>query len=117
MHTHTHTHMHTHTHTHTYTHMHAHTHTHAHTQHSQGKIPVGYRFLAKSSSEQSHEIPIEGFELAEKDYRLVLSELERFLCPDGTELPPLFAKVLNIRECSVYSVVHYPTTFPITHLV
>ena len=75
-------------------HAHAHTRAHIHT-HTQGKIPVGYRFLAKSSSEQSHEIPIEGFELAEKDYRLVLSELERFLCPDGTQLPPVFAKVLN----------------------
>ena len=59
---------------------------------------MGYRFLAKNSSEQTHEIPIEGFELAEKDYRLVLSELERFLCPDGTQLPPVFAKVLNLRE-------------------
>ena len=64
---------------------------------TQGKIPMGYRFLAKNSSEQTHEIPIEGFELAEKDYRLVLSELERFLCPDGTQLPPVFAKVLNLR--------------------
>ena len=92
---HTHTHLHAHIHTHTHTHTYTHTCTHTHTQHSQGKIPVGYRFLAKSSSEQSHEIPIEGFELAEKDYRLVLSELERFLCPDGTQLPPVFAKVLN----------------------
>lgn len=58
---------------------------------------MGYRFLAKNSSEQTHEIPIEGFELAEKDYRLVLSELERFLCPDGTQLPPVFAKVLHLR--------------------
>ena len=113
---HTHTHLHAHIHTHTHTHTYTHTCTHTHTQHSQGKIPVGYRFLAKSSSEQSHEIPIEGFELAEKDYRLVLSELERFLCPDGTQLPPVFAKVLNLRECSCTFVVHYPTTSSITHV-
>ena len=59
-----------------------------------GKIPLGYRFLAMKTSEQSHEIPIEGFDMAERDYRRILYELGAFLNPDGkVQLPPVYAKV------------------------
>ena len=75
--------------------------THAHT--TKGKIPMGFRFTAKNASETTHEIPIEGFELAERDYRQILSELERFLCPDGAQLPPVFAKVRPHQSCDVTS--------------
>ena len=55
---------------------------------------MGYRYLAKSTSESSHEIPIEGFDLAEKDYRRMLSELEMFLNPERRREPPvIYAKV------------------------
>ena len=55
---------------------------------------MGYRYLAKSTSESSHEIPIEGFDAAEKDYRQIVYELHQFLNPDSLrELPPVFAKV------------------------
>ena len=56
---------------------------------------MGYRFLAMNTSDNSHQIPVEKFELADKNYRGVLAELERFVCPSGRgELPPVFSKVL-----------------------
>ena len=59
---------------------------------------MGYRSLAMSTSERTHQIPVEKFERAESDYRMILAELERFVC-DGSrgDLPPVFAKV----SCSV----------------
>ncbi len=48
-----------------------------------GPIPMGYRFLAKSTSETTHEIPIEGFDTAERDYRQIVYELHQFLNPEG----------------------------------
>lgn len=59
---------------------------------------MGYRSLAMSTSERTHQIPVEKFERAESDYRMVLADLERFVS-DGSrgDLPPVFAKV----DCSV----------------
>ena len=98
------THVHTHTHPHAQTHIRTlhkcmYIHTHAHT--TKGKIPMGYRFTAKNTSETTHEIPIEGFELAERDYRQVLRELESFLSPEGAQLPPVFAKVHPQQSCDI----------------
>lgn len=63
-----------------------------------GRIPVGYRYQAKSHSESTHEIPIEDFEYAEKDYRRILRELELFVeSSDEKEIPPVFSKVLQIH--------------------
>lgn len=62
-----------------------------------GGIPVGYRYQAKSHSESTHEIPIEDFEYAEKDYRRILRELEVFVeSSDEREIPPVFSKVFVI---------------------
>ncbi len=59
-----------------------------------GKIPMGYRYLAQSTSENTHQIPISEFEQAEKDYRKILGEIETFLDPYWTEnMPPVFSKV------------------------
>ncbi len=59
-----------------------------------GKIPMGYRYLAQSTSETTHQVPISEFEQAEKDYRKLLGEIENFLDPDWTEkMPPVFSKV------------------------
>ena len=62
-----------------------------------GRIPVGYRYQAKSHSESTHEIPIEDFEYAEKDYRRILRELEHFVeSSDEKEIPPVFSKVFIV---------------------
>ena len=55
---------------------------------------MGYRSLAMSTSEKTHQIPVEKFERAESDYRMILADLERFVS-DGSrgDLPPVFAKV------------------------
>ena len=60
-----------------------------------GPIPVGYRFLAQSTSDSTNQIPVEGAPDAEGDYRKLLGELEHYLTNDGQShnLPPLFAKV------------------------
>ena len=65
---------------------------------------MGYRSLAMSTSERTHQIPVEKFERAESDYRMILADLEQFVS-DGSrgDLPPVFAKV----SCSV--VISSPT--------
>ena len=58
-----------------------------------GPIPVGYRYEAQRQSESSHGVPVEGFELACKDYRHVLQSLERFLTAKEGDVPLVFSKV------------------------
>ncbi len=71
-----------------------------------GPIPMGYRYLAMSTSDNTHKIPIEkkratALEKSERqplefesDYRRILAELEEFISPGRRgELPPVFAKV------------------------
>ena len=68
-----------------------------------GPIPVGYRFLAQSTSDATNQIPVEGAPDAEKDYRKLLQELEQYLTNDGQshDLPPLFAKVRKPKAISL----------------
>lgn len=58
---------------------------------------MGYRYEAQSQSERTHMIPVDGFELANKNYRQILTELQKFICssPAGASpvSPLLFAKV------------------------
>ena len=60
-----------------------------------GPIPIGYRYLAQSTSEATNQIPIEGAPGAVGDYRKLLGDLEKFLSGDDPSpaLPPVFAKV------------------------
>ena len=44
-----------------------------------GPIPLGYRFQAQSQSERTHEMPVEGLESAERDYREVLRIIHDFI--------------------------------------
>ena len=66
---------------------------------------MGYRYLAMSTSNNTHKIPIEKNEKNEElefesDYRKILAELENFISPGRRgELPPVFAKV-----CSNYFI-------------
>eukprot|EP00731_Ephydatia_muelleri_P012333 Em0006g1227a len=58
-----------------------------------GPIPTGYRYLAKQKSEESHQIPVDAFELAEHNYQKILRSLETFVKPNSLgECPPLFVK-------------------------
>lgn len=67
-----------------------------------GKIPMGYRFSAQSTSETTHQIPISDFDLAERDYRKLLGDIEQFLDPNWTEvMPVLFSKVSHYLIVSV----------------
>lgn len=55
---------------------------------------MGYRYLAQSMSETTHQIPISDFDRAEKDYRKVLGDMETFLDPKWTDIiPPVYSKV------------------------
>ena len=60
-----------------------------------GSIPVGYRFLAQSTSEATNQIPVEGAPDAMGDYRRLLGELQQYLTHDGRDatLPPVYAQV------------------------
>ena len=55
---------------------------------------MGHRYAAQSQSDQTHTLPVSGFELAEKDYRKLLSELQAFTSSSrmgGTHM--VFARV------------------------
>ena len=71
-----------------------------------GPIPIGYRYDALRQSENSHCVPLEGFELACKDYRHVLQSLERFLTPREDEVPLVFAKVRMNNGIKIFPL-HY----------
>ena len=55
---------------------------------------MGYRSLAMTTSDKTHQIPVEKFELAENNYRVILADLERFVSGGNRgDLPPVYAKV------------------------
>jgi hypothetical protein len=60
-----------------------------------GQIPIGYRFLAQSTSDSTNKIPVDGHPDAVGDYRKILGDLEDWLSCGGAaaKLPPVYAKV------------------------
>ena len=53
---------------------------------------MGYRYLAMSTSDNTHKVPIEKH--GDRDYRTVLADLENFVSLGRRgELPPVFSKV------------------------
>ena len=71
---------------------------------------MGYRFLAMSTSDNTHQIPVEKF--GDKDYRSILADLENFVCPKSRgDLPPVFAKVSKVLsdDIVVLSSLHCDT--------
>lgn len=57
-----------------------------------GQIMAGYLYTCKSHSESTHQIPVEGFELADANYRGLWMQIENFINPgrEKEEHPPLF---------------------------
>lgn len=53
-----------------------------------GDIPLGYRFIAKDHSEQSHKIPLEKFDQGDSNYKGIWMKLERFVEWDATQSTP-----------------------------
>eukprot|EP00058_Branchiostoma_floridae_P011628 XP_002597116.1 hypothetical protein BRAFLDRAFT_121310 [Branchiostoma floridae] len=64
-----------------------------------GKPPLGYRYLCQSTSDNTHQIPIEGFELAEGDYHRLWTDLCKFTSPNGRDFPPLYVQVTHTSMC------------------
>ncbi|XP_078000506.1 protein maelstrom homolog isoform X2 [Glandiceps talaboti] len=59
-------------------------------------IPIGFRFQCKNDSENTHQIPIQDFELAETDYTKIWKELCQFINPlRNREYPPLYCMMNN----------------------
>ncbi|KAL4226483.1 hypothetical protein ACF0H5_014466 [Mactra antiquata] len=57
-----------------------------------GRIPTGYRYTCIQNSEESHKIPVEGFELADANYLGLWIQLKNFVNPNGEkpQYPPLY---------------------------
>ncbi|XP_033106202.1 protein maelstrom homolog [Anneissia japonica] len=55
-----------------------------------GPIPMGFRFLCLSTSDNTHQIPIENFERAVTDYRAIWTDMCNFINPDKKKLPVLY---------------------------
>ena len=59
-----------------------------------GSIPLGFRYECQLHSDKTHQIPITSFELADDNYRQILSNIETFINPSHQPHPnPLFALV------------------------
>nr|XP_006821431.1 PREDICTED: protein maelstrom homolog [Saccoglossus kowalevskii] len=59
-------------------------------------IPTGFRYICKSDSENTHQIPIDKFELSERSYRTICQELLDFI--RGNQLgnqnyPPVYCSM------------------------
>jgi protein maelstrom len=67
-----------------------------------GPIPMGYRYEAQSQSERTHMVPVEGFELATKNYRQLLTDLKSFtnqsVAGASPVCPLIFAKKDNVER-------------------
>ncbi|XP_070556218.1 protein maelstrom homolog isoform X2 [Ptychodera flava] len=60
------------------------------------QIPLGFRFQCKNDSENTHQIPIQDFELAESDYNVIWQELVRFVNPlRNKEFPPVYCAMAD----------------------
>lgn len=53
------------------------------------KLPLGFQYDAKSWSEESHRLPIPPNAKGEKNYALILHEINKFM-GNARQLPPLF---------------------------
>ncbi|CAH1263923.1 MAEL [Branchiostoma lanceolatum] len=51
------------------------------------------------SGDNTHQIPIEGFELAEGNYHRLWLDLCKFASPNGRILPPLYSQVTHTAMC------------------
>lgn len=70
-----------------------------------GRIKTGYRFTCIENSEQTHQIPVENFELSDSNYRGLWIQIENFINPQGElpEHPPLYC----LGADDDYRVVEY----------
>ena len=67
-----------------------------------GPIPLGFRFLSQDHSDKTHKLPIEAFELAEDNYRLLLADVEHFINPSKQQRrPPIYAMVGGAKHASL----------------
>ena len=57
-----------------------------------GGIPLGFRFLCQSHSDDTHKIPIQNFEKSDSNYLGIYTQIENFVNPDGKkdEYPPVY---------------------------
>ncbi|XP_064651283.1 protein maelstrom homolog [Lineus longissimus] len=65
-----------------------------------GPIPLGYRFECQRTSDDTHKIPVAGFQFAESNYRSIWIQLENFVNPGGENsyYPPIFCAEEKIEE-------------------
>ncbi|XP_013395238.1 protein maelstrom homolog [Lingula anatina] len=67
---------------------------HLHRMIEPGPIPTGYRYTCQNHSDETHQIPIERFEYADKNYMGLWIQMENFLNPnqEKKESPPLYCQ-------------------------
>ncbi|KAG8545898.1 hypothetical protein GDO81_020168 [Engystomops pustulosus] len=47
----------------------------------EGDLPLGFRYHCQAGSAATHQIPVSGFELANRDYHNIFNSLYDFVCP------------------------------------
>ncbi|XP_033641515.1 protein maelstrom homolog [Asterias rubens] len=64
-----------------------------------GRLPIGYRYLCQSKSDETNKIPVSNFELATANYRQIWIELCDFLNPQQHSVfPPVFCQFQRRNE-------------------
>lgn len=59
------------------------------------QLPMGYRYNAMEHSGKTHQLQIPPDAIGEKDYRIILDQIDEFM-GNGSQLPPLFTLKENI---------------------
>ncbi|KAK2566847.1 Protein maelstrom-like protein [Acropora cervicornis] len=64
-----------------------------------GELKVGLRYAAMSTSERTHQIPIEGLAKKGDTYRKIWLELLRFVNPEQTAIfPPVYCRISETKQ-------------------
>ncbi|XP_068733037.1 protein maelstrom homolog [Montipora capricornis] len=64
-----------------------------------GELKTGLRYAAMSTSERTHQIPIEGLAKKEDTYRKIWLDLLRFVNPEQTAIfPPVYCRISETKQ-------------------
>ncbi|XP_075053453.1 protein maelstrom homolog isoform X2 [Mixophyes fleayi] len=67
-----------------------------------GELPFGFRYHCQAGSAATHQIPVSGFELANKDYHNLFRSLCEFVCPAPALWTPVYCKnndIYRVKWC------------------
>ncbi|KAM3933142.1 protein maelstrom homolog [Leptodactylus fuscus] len=61
-----------------------------------GELPLGFRYHCQAGSAATHQIPVSGFELANRDYHNLFRALCDFVCPAAKRVTSVYCKTNDL---------------------